>query len=357
MHSQQRDRRRVLFICGSMNQTTQMHKIASALPDFDAYFSPFYADGLVEEARRFGLLNRTILGPFHVMRCLTYLQKHSLQIDYRGTDGPYDLVVTCSDLIVPRNVLHQPLLLVQEGMTDPETFLFRLVRTFTFLPRWLCSTASTGLSDAYDLFCVASEGYRDLFIGKGVKPEKIVVTGIPNFDDCASFLNNTFPHKHFVLVCTSDARETFNHERRKSTILNAVKIASGRQLIFKLHPNENAERATREIHRWAPGALVYASGNAEEMIANCDVLMTHLSSTVYVGIALGKEVYTSFDLAQLKRMTPIQNKSAAKLIAETCRQLLDDPPARTSVNRPWVNFGNGQRIARKRRTHVSLPRP
>ena len=30
-------------------------------------------------------------------------------------------------------------------------------------------------------FCVASEGYRDLFISKGVKPEKIYVTGIPNF--------------------------------------------------------------------------------------------------------------------------------------------------------------------------------
>jgi hypothetical protein len=53
--------------------------------------------------------------------------------------------------------------LIQEGMTDRETFMFHLVKWFR-LPRYLASTSTNGLSDAYRYFCVASTGYRDLFI-------------------------------------------------------------------------------------------------------------------------------------------------------------------------------------------------
>ena len=97
----------------------------------------------------------------------------------------------------------------------------------------------TGLSDAYRAFCVASEGYRDFFIRKGARPEKIVVTGIPNFDNCQRYCSNNFPYRHYVLVCTSPLREIFRGEDRKAFIRKAVEIAGGRHLIFKLHPNEN----------------------------------------------------------------------------------------------------------------------
>ena len=152
------------------------------------------------------------------------------------------------------------------------------------------------------------------------------MTGIPNFDNCARYVKNDFPLKHYVLVCTSDTRETWTYENRKRTILNAVKIADGRQLVFKLHPNEKVKRATEEINRWAPGALVYPTGKTEEMIANCDVLITRFSTTVYVGLALGKEVYSEFDVDQLRELTPLQNGSAAKNIAEVCRALLEGTP-------------------------------
>ena len=69
------------------------------------------------------------------------------------------------------------------------------------------------------MFCVASEGYRRQFVSKGANPEKIVVTGIPNFANCRRFLDNTFPLRDFVLVCTSDVRETFGREDRKALIL------------------------------------------------------------------------------------------------------------------------------------------
>jgi len=193
------------------------------------------------------------------------------------------------------------------------------------LPRWIAGTSTTGLSGLYDRFCVASEGYRDLFIRNGVDPQSLVVTGIPNFDDCDRYRANSFPHRGFVLVCSSDARETLKGDDRQGFIQRCVEIAERRQLIFKLHPNENRERATREIVIQAPTALVFAEGSAEEMIANCDVLVTQYSSTVFVGLALGKEVHSYFDLAELRRLMPIQNRTAAQNIAEVCREQLEAP--------------------------------
>ena len=317
-------RKRILFICGSMNQTTQMHQIARHLTEHAQAFSPFYFDGPTEMLRRLGLVEFTIAGNKLAGRCREYLQANGLAIDYQGRKGPYDLVVTCTDLFLPRNILASPIVLVQEGITDPESAVYRLVKRLPFLPRWLAGTATTGLSDAYRAFCVASEGYRDFFIRKGVRPEKISVTGIPNFDDCRRYLRNDFPHRHYVLACTSPLREIFRGEDREAFIKRAVEIAAGRRLFFKLHPNENFDRAIREINRHAPGATVFTSGSAEEMIANCDVLLTRFSSTAFVGLALGKETYSDFDMDELRRLMPIQNGSAAAGIAAVCRRVLGE---------------------------------
>src|SRR5262249_40931301 len=232
-----------------------------------------------------------------------------------------------------------PIVLVQEGMTDPEGFWYWAWRRFRWLPRWFAGTAVTGLSDQYTVFCVASEGYRDLFVRKGANPNKIVVTGIPNFDNCQRFLKNSFPHRDYVLVCTSDIRETLGRENRKAFILKAVRIANERLLIFKLHPNERVRRATREIERYAPGSKVYATGSAEEMIANCSVLITRFSSTAYVGLGLGKEVHSDFEIGGLRQKMPIQTGRAAEAIAEQCRRLIDGTQADRasgSLNPPTV---------------------
>lgn len=300
-----------------------MHQIAMELPEYEHFFSPYYGDGILEIVRKAGLAEFAIVGNKHIQRCREYFKTNGLQEDFQGMRNNYDLVVTCSDLIVPRNIRDKKIVLVQEGMTDPENIFYYLVKALPFLPRWLASTSTTGLSDLYQYFCVASDGYRDLFIGKGANPKKIIVTGIPNFDNCKRSLDNSFPHKNYVLVCTSDTRETFKWENRKAFIQHAVRIAGDRKLIFKLHPNENAERATREITMHAPGALVYPTGNTEEMIANCDILITKWSSVVYIGIALGKEVYSNFDLAELKRLAPLQNAAGARNIARVCNTILN----------------------------------
>jgi hypothetical protein len=67
---------------------------------------------------------------------------------------------------------------------------------------------------------------------------------------------------------------------------------------------------------------VFTTGNAEEMIANCDVLVTRVSSTAFVGLALGKETYSDVDMDEMRRLMPVQNGSAASNIADVCREVL-----------------------------------
>ena len=285
------NKKKILYICGSLNQTTQMHKISLELPEYDAYFTHYYPDGYgyIKVLTNLGLLDMTILGGQAKKRTLNYLNANNLSIDLTGRKHNYDLVFTCSDLLIQKNIKDKKIILVQEGMTDPENLVYYLVKNFR-LPRWIASTSVTGLSYTYDKFCVASEGYKELFIKKGVKPEKLEVTGIPNFDHCEQFLDNDFPHRDFVLVATSDMRETYKYENRKKFIKKAYKIANGRKLIFKLHPNENYDRSAAEINKYAPGSLIYHRNKIEPMIANCNALITRYSSVVYMALALGKEV-------------------------------------------------------------------
>ncbi len=154
-------KKRVLFICGSLNQTTQMHQIAKELPEFDCYFTTYYVDGIIENLRKQGMLEFTIVGGSFLKQSIEYLKKNDLQIDYRGEKYTYDLVVRCGDLTVPKNTRYSKSVLVQEGMTDPKNLRYYLIRYLKILPRWTASTATFGLNDAYDKFSVASEGYRD----------------------------------------------------------------------------------------------------------------------------------------------------------------------------------------------------
>ncbi len=317
-------RGKIFYICGSMNQTTMLHEISNHLGEYEHYFSAYYSDGIERLFARLGLLDFSVLGGKFREQTEKYLIKNNLNIDYEGRSNHYDLVVICSDLIIPNNIRNKKVIMVQEGMTDPENIFFHIAKKIN-IPRYFAGTAATGLSDSYNYFCVASEGYKKLFMKKGVKEEKIIVTGIPNFDNCAKHLDNNFRHRNYALVCSSDSRETFKPENRKEFILKAKEVSEGKQMIFKLHPNENLPRAAREINKWAPGSLVFSTGNTNDMIANCDILITHYSSVVYVGLALGKKVHSAFNLDDLQRLMPIQNGgTSAKKIADFCASILDN---------------------------------
>ena len=314
---------KALFICGSLNQTKMMYEISKHLPQFNSYFTSYYADGIPKFAQRIGILECTVLGGIFQRQTLDFLTREGVSLDQEGVNGPYDLVVTCSDILIQKNIRNSKIVLVQEGMTDPETIMFHLVKAFN-LPRWFAYTAATGLSHAYDLFCVASAGFKDHFVGKGCEHNKIRVTGIPNFDNCISFMNNDFPHQDYLLVATSDRRETNKYENRRKFIHRALTLADGRQVIFKFHPNENHSRAAREVERYAPNAEYYCEGNTDHMIANCSALFTRFSSVVFPALVLGKKIYSDLSYDFLKRLAPIQNGGkSAQNIANECLTLFN----------------------------------
>lgn len=327
-------RPRVLFICGNHNHTTMMHAIARELDDCDRVFTPYYCDdnSVLDWLRRAHLLEFVALGHEFRGRCLAYLRSHGLAVDLGGKRGGYDLVVTCSDLLVPSNIGATPLVAVQEGMIDPQLFWWGVMKRVPWLalPRWAAGTATTGLSHAYRKYCVASEGYRRDFIARGCDPARLVVTGLPNFDAYARHVRADHWMRDKVLAATSDGRETLRRDDRKRFIQHAVEIAAGRPLVFKFHPNERMRRAVTEVQRWAPYATFLTGGNGEELAANCAELVTEWSTLAYVGLSLGIPTHSYRDLELHKTMVPLQHGRGAANIAAVCRDVLGRP-ARVEV--------------------------
>ena len=320
--------KKILFLVGSPNQTTQMHQVASELRDYDCFFSQLYSNApVVKLAVKSRLLDTTILAGEFRRKATAYLEEHNLRNDYASSvyNNTYDMAVFCSDLIVTKKLRALKTVWVQEGMTDPLNSWGKVIRRLN-LPGYLAgNTSLNGTADICDVYCAASNGYKEQFVSLGTQASKIFITGIPNYDNVQSFLHNDFPHYNYVLVATSDIRETFNADDREKFIGNCIKIAAGRQLIFKLHPNERKDRAIAEIKKYAPAnALIYTDGNTSHMVANCDELITQYSTVVYIGIALGKKVHSYFDVDKLKKLTPAQNGgTSASNIAQICRNYIE----------------------------------
>jgi len=305
-----------------------MHQIADQLAEYDCFFSQLYSDHpLIKMAVKWKWLDTTIMGGEFKRKADAYLQEHGLRNDYArlAYNNTYDLVVFCSDMLVTPKLKKLKTIWVQEGMTDPITSWGKIVHALK-LPSYIAgNTAFNGAANICDIYCAASEGYKKQFTDLGTDPSRIFVTGIPNYDNIETFLRNDFPYSDYVLVTTSDIRETFNKEDRPAFIKQCAEIAAGRQLIFKLHPNEQKDRAIAEIKEYAPpGTLTYTDQDPNVMIANCEELITQYSTLVYVGIALGKKVYSYFDVEKLKALTPVQNGGiSAMSIAALCRSYIE----------------------------------
>lgn len=322
-------KKKILFLTGSLNQTIQMHKIASHLDTrYDCYFTQLFDDGkAINLLMKTGLVESVIISETYREKAENYYRQHGLKSDYRGETlgNTYEMVIMCSDMVFPKKFRNTKTIFIQEGMTDPMTIWSKIVRSMGLPGYYAMSTALNGASNQCDIYCVASQGYKDKFAEAGTGESKIIVTGMPNFDDMQSYYTNDFPHKNYVLAATSDIRELYGFENRKKFIKNCAKIAGGRQLIFKLHPNELKERAIKEIKNNAPkGTLVFADGNANYMVANCDVLITQYSTLAYVGLELGKEVHSYFDVEELKSLAPLQNGgTSSQKIAAICRAYME----------------------------------
>lgn len=322
-------RKKVFFTVGSLNQTTQMIQIANSMPDYDCYFSQFYSDSPITRFIDWmGWLDWTIMGGKIRENSENLLKENGYKLDYRGEElgNKYDLSILCTDLIVPKAAKKSgKVIWIQEGMIDPVTVWSKVVK-FLKLPRaFTMGTSLNGSSNLCDVYCCASNGYADFFEKMGTDRKKLIVTGIPNYDNLIRFKDNDFPHKDYVMVATSDIRETKKKEDRVGFIKKCVKIANGRQLLFKLHPNENEVRAREEIRLNAPeNTLVFASGDTNEMVANSVELITQYSTVVYVGMAFGIPIHSFFDVKELRRLMPDQNGgTSAQKIAHIANAFME----------------------------------
>lgn len=321
-------KKKILFTIGSPNQTSQMHQISSFLSDeYDCWFTQFYPDYGFEKAVLYaGFLENSIMSGHFKAKADKYLADHGLQNDYMAQKNEYDMTVFCTDLIVPRKLRKSKTVFVQEGMVDPMTPWSHIVKASGFLPRYFTmNTALNGSSNDCDVYCVASEGYKNFFTQMGTERSKIAITGIPNFDNIPEFVQNNFPYRDYVLVATSDARECFKKDDRIGFLNKCKAIIAGRPVIFKLHPNEIQERAFSEIRSvFGEDAMIYVDGNSNHMVANCQELITQFSTLVYVGIVLGKKVHSYFDLNELYRLVPEQNgATSARKIADICHGYME----------------------------------
>ena len=99
-------RKKVLLITGSLNQTSQMQQIASLLPEYDCWFSQVYSDTHIAKflKRYTPVMNGTVMSDYHREKTEKYLREHGFQIDYKAEKNEYDLVVFCSDMVIPDNL-------------------------------------------------------------------------------------------------------------------------------------------------------------------------------------------------------------------------------------------------------------
>src|SRR5262245_10377213 len=140
----------ILLICGTRNQTNAMLQIGAQLGEHNCYYTPFYCDGHLLRASQRGWLDFTVLGGALRERSVKYLRDAGVPIDERGEGRDYDLVVTCTDLIIQANIRGKRIVLVQEGLTEPEGLVYLMVKHWG-VPRVFANTAAFGMSDAYEV--------------------------------------------------------------------------------------------------------------------------------------------------------------------------------------------------------------
>lgn len=324
------NKKNILCLGGSRNQTSQLHQIACHLEkDYNIYYSQIFGEGfLYKAAAEIGFFDNTVLGrdSSFTKASQQYLKLHELNYDYRGRSKgiKYDLALLSTDMIVPKSFKKIKTVWIQEGMIDPITNFGKLVKKLGLPAYATASTALNGTSNSADLYFAMSRGYKEYFTTYGTQSEKILVTGVPNFDNIHALLETSYNESGFVLVATSDIRELGGNDDRTFLINEAIKIANGRKIIFKPHPNENIERVISEIRSIIPHAHIITEPIIDILIAHCDVLITQYSSCVYQGLVLGKKVYSYFPIEELEFKKPIQNGGkSAVIISNIVREFME----------------------------------
>ena len=74
-------KKKILFVIGSPNQTTQMHQIAQQLPEYDCWFSQIYDEHWYADfGIKMGWLDHTIVTGHFKAKGDKYLANHSCRL-------------------------------------------------------------------------------------------------------------------------------------------------------------------------------------------------------------------------------------------------------------------------------------
>src|ERR1700756_2232624 len=173
-------KKKILFIIGTPNQTTQMHQISKFLDDsFDCYFSQIFSNhSAFEIVVKSGILNHTIFAGEIKQKADKYLTDNHLKNDYQAKifNNKYDLVVVCTDMVLPKSLQGIKTVWVQEGMIDGYNWAAKIVKALKLPAVLAMSTALNGSSNQCDIYCVGSFGYKSYIAEKGTDISKIAVT-------------------------------------------------------------------------------------------------------------------------------------------------------------------------------------
>lgn len=324
------NKKNIICLVGSLNQTKQLHEISRHLTDdYNVYFTQIFGEGLLFKiAAESGLTDNTVLGKnsSFTKASREYMQDHQLQYDYRAKSKGilYDLALVSTDMVFPKMFKKIKSIWIQEGMIDQMKLTGILAKKLGLPEYSTGDTSLNGTSNQADIYCAMSNGYKDYFARYGTKKEKIIVTGVPNFDNIASFEKNSYHEDGFVLIATSDIRELGGNENRINFFKKCRVIAKDKKVIYKPHPNENLERVQKELRLVLPDAEIITKPILDTLIAHCDTLITQWSSSAYVGLTLDKTVYSYFPIKELEFKKPIQNGgSSASRIAEIAREFIE----------------------------------
>lgn len=323
-------KKNIICLCGSLNQTKQLHKITEFLKDdYNIFFTQVFGEGLFYKAlAESGVLDNTVMGKSSSFTKASreYINLHNLNYDYRAQSKgiKYDLALLSTDLIVPKKVKRLKTIWIQEGMIDPLRLTSIMTKKLRLPGYTTGDTSLNGTSNIADIYCSMSPGYKEYFSEWGTEKGKILVTGVPNFDDINAFKLQPYPERDFVLIATSDIRELAGNDDRIYFFQRCREIANGRKVIYKPHPNENLERVKKEVELIIPNVQIITEPILDTLIAHCDTLITQYSSSVYVGLVMGKTVYSYFPIEELESKKPIQNGGkSAELIASIAREYIE----------------------------------
>jgi glycosyltransferase involved in cell wall biosynthesis len=145
---------------------------------------------------------------------------------------------------------------------------------------------------------------KRMFVGGGIDPERVIITGNPRldaahskkFDECEIYRKLKWEKgEKIVVLATSGLVEAGLWTGREMRALvravsEAVRQFPNMRLVIKPHPRESIQEFQKYLPPRGASAIVVKDVDLYSLINACELLMTEVSTTALEAIAFGKSV-------------------------------------------------------------------